>query len=139
MQSISIFCYKIVILFICYYNGITRLNYVKPRLTLVIWSFLKSQAISFQIDFNSCFPFYSDQHFCYLHPIARTSYGTNDTSRNVTGYSNQNTHAQFPKKIPNLIIWDHYWLSISLLLCAIRTFLLHVCHYYATLNYTSKS
>ena len=82
-----------MILFICYYNGITRLNYVKSRLTLVIWSFLKSQAISFQIDFNSCFPFYSDKHFCYLHPIARTSYGTNDTSRNVTGYSNQNTHA----------------------------------------------
>ena len=96
VQSISIFCYKIMILFICYYNGNKRLNYVKPRLTLGIWCFLKSQAISFQLDFNSCFPFYSDQHFCYLHPIARTSYGTSDTSRNVTGYSNQNTHAQFP-------------------------------------------
>ena len=51
-----IFCYKIMILFICYYNGNTPLNYVKPRLTLLIRDLLKSQATSFQLDFISCFP-----------------------------------------------------------------------------------
>ena len=92
----QIFCYKIVILFICYYNGNTRLNYVKPRLTLLIRDLLKSQAISCQLDFNSCFPSHADQYFCNLHPHARTICCTNDTSRNVKGCSNPNAHAQFP-------------------------------------------
>ena len=36
IQSISIVCYKTVILFIYYDNGNARLNYEKPRLTLHI-------------------------------------------------------------------------------------------------------
>ena len=92
----QIFCYKIVILFICYYNGNTRINYVKPRLTLLIRDLLKSQAISCQLDFNSCFPSHADQYFCNLHPHARTICCTNDTSRNVKGCSNPNAHLQFP-------------------------------------------
>ena len=96
IQTILTFCYKIAILFICYYNGNTRLNYVKPGLTLLIRDLLKSQAISCQLDFNNCFSFYADQHFYNLHPHARTICCTNDTSRNVTGCSNPNAHAQFP-------------------------------------------
>ena len=96
IQTISIFCYKIAILFICYYNGNTRLNYVKPGLTLLIRDLLKSQAISCQLDFNNCFSFYADQYLYNLHPHVRTICYTNDTSRNVTGCSNPNLHAQFP-------------------------------------------
>ena len=129
----QMFCYKIVILFIYYYNGNTRLNYVKPKLTLLIRDFLKSQVISCQLDFNSCFPLYSDQHYCNLHPRASTICGTKNTSCNVSGCSNPNVHAQFPKATPFLFISDHKWFSIS------RTFLLQVCHYCATLNYTPKS
>ena len=84
LQTISIFCYKIMIPFICHYNGNTRLNYVNPRLTSLIRDLLKSQAISCQLDFNSCL------HFCNLHPHARKISGTNDTSRNITGFT------QFP-------------------------------------------
>ena len=52
----------------------------------------------------------------------------------VTRCSNPNTRAQFPLTIPYLTVSDHYWFSISLLPCAILTFLLQVCHYRATLN-----
>ena len=52
----------------------------------------------------------------------------------VTRCSNPNAHAQFPLTIPYLTVSDHYWFSISLLPCAILTFLLQVCHYRATLN-----
>ena len=82
---------------------------------------------------NNCFSLYADQHFCNLHPHARIICCTNETSRKVTGCSNPNAHAQFPQAIPYLIISDHYWFSLS------RTFLLKVCYYRATLNYTSKS
>ena len=37
------FCYKMVIFFICYYNGNTRLNYVNLRLTLLIHDLLKPE------------------------------------------------------------------------------------------------
>ena len=103
----QMFCYKIVILFIYYYNGNTRLNYVKPKLTLLIRDLLKSQVISCQLDFNSCFPLYSDQHYCNLHPRASTICGTKNTSCNVSGCSNPNAHAQFPKATPFLFISDH--------------------------------
>ena len=106
----SLFCYEITILFISYYNENTCLNYVNPRLILLIQEFTKSQAISCQLDFNS------------LHP-----------SHNVTGCSNPNVHAQFPWAIPYLIVSDYYWFSIS------GTFLLQVCHYSAEFNYTLKS
>ena len=103
--------------FVWCYNGNTRLNYLNPRLT---W-FTKSQAISCQLDFNS------------LHPHAYIICCTNDASHNVTGCSNPNVHAQFPWAIPYLIVSDYYWFSIS------GTFLLQVCHYCATFNYTPKS
>ena len=93
----STFCYMIVILFICYYNGNTCLNCVKPRLTLLIRNLLKFQAISYQLNFNSCFPSYADQYFCNLHPHARNICG-------ITGCSNQSAHSQFPQAIPYLII-----------------------------------
>ena len=67
-----------MIIFICYYNRNTRLNYLNPRLTLLIRDLLKSQAISCQLDFNSCFSLKTDQHFCNLHPqtifAARTTH-----------------------------------------------------------------
>ena len=66
------FCSKIVILFICYYKGNTRLNYIKPRLTLLIRDLLKFQAVSCQFDFKSCFLIYADLYFCDLRPPART-------------------------------------------------------------------
>ena len=103
----QIFYYKIVILFMCCYNGNIRLNHVKPRLTLLIPDLLKSQAISCQLDFNGCFPLHADQQFCNLHPHARTICSTNDASRNITGCSNRNASAQFPKAIPYLIISDY--------------------------------
>ena len=68
----QVFCYRIAILLICYYNGNTRLDYVKPGLTLLIRDLLKSQAISFKLDFNSCFPLYADQYLSNLQPHART-------------------------------------------------------------------
>ena len=103
----QIFYYKIVILFMCCYNGNIRLNHVKPRLTLLIRDLLKSQAISCQLDFNGCFPLHADQQFCNLQPHERTICSTNDTSRNITGCSNRNASAQFPKAIPYLIISDY--------------------------------
>ena len=103
------FFYKKLVLFICYYNGNTRLNYGNPRLTLLIRDLRKCQAISCQLDFNSCFLLYPDQQFCNLHPHACSICGTNDTSRNVTRCSNPNAHAQFPWAVPYLIILDHCW------------------------------
>ena len=129
----QIFCYKIVILFICCYNGNTRLNRVKPRLTLLILDLLKFQSYFLSTWFHGCFPLHADRHFCNLHPRARTICRTNNTSRSITGYSNRNASAQFPKAIPYLVISDHKWFSVS------RTFLLQVCHYRATFNYTPKS
>ena len=78
-----------------------------PRLTLLIRDLRKCQAISCQLDFNSCFLLYPDQQFCNLHPHACSICGTNDTSRNVTRCSNPNAHAQFPWAVPYLIILDH--------------------------------
>ena len=66
----QVFCYRIAILLICYYNGNTRLDYVKPGLTLLIRDLPKSQAISCKLDFNSCFPLYADQYLSNTH--ART-------------------------------------------------------------------
>ena len=117
----SLFCYEITILFISYYNENTCLNYVNPRLILLIQEFTKSQAISCQLDFNS------------LHLHAYIICCTNDASHNVTGCSNPNVHAQFPWAIPYLIVSDYYWFSIS------GTFLLQVCLYCARFNYTPKS
>ena len=68
----QVFCYRIAILLICYYNGNTRLDYVKPGLTLLIRYLPKSQDISCKLDFNSCFPLYADQYLCNLQPHART-------------------------------------------------------------------
>ena len=68
----------------------------KTRADITYSCFNKIQAISCQLDFNSCFPSYADQNFCNLQPHARTVCCTNDTSRNVTGCSNPNVHAQFP-------------------------------------------
>ena len=39
IHSISILCYKIVILFICYYNGNARLNYVKTWIDITYRNF----------------------------------------------------------------------------------------------------
>ena len=91
VQSFPNLLLKIVVLFICCYNGNTRLNYVNSRLTSLIRDLLKSQTISCQLDFNSYFPL----HFCNLHPHPRTICGTNDTSCNVTGCSNPNAQT-FP-------------------------------------------
>ena len=66
------------------------------RNTKIICGLLKSQAISWWIDFNSFFPLYSDQRVCNLHSHARHICDTNGTSRNVTGCSNPDAHAQFP-------------------------------------------
>ena len=60
----------------------------KRRNTKIICGLLKSQAISWWIDFNSFFPLYSDQRVCNLHSHARHICDTNGTSRNVTGCSN---------------------------------------------------
>ena len=126
------FCSKIVILFICYYKGNTRLNYIKPRLTLLIRDFLKFQAVSCQFDFKSCFLIYADLYFCDLRPHARTTGEHEWHIFQRHKVFQPNAHAQFPWKIPYLIISEHYWFSIS------RTFLLQVCHYPATFNYTPK-
>ena len=44
------------VLFICYYNGNTRLDNVKSMLKLLIRDLIKSQIISCSFDFNSCLP-----------------------------------------------------------------------------------
>ena len=79
----QVFCYRIAILLICYYNGNTRLDYVKPGLTLLIRDLPKSQAISCKLDFNSCFPLYADQYLSNLQPHARTHTHTHTHSQTV--------------------------------------------------------
>ena len=95
----QMFCYKIVILFIYYYNGNTRLNYVKPKLTLLIRDLLKSQVISCQLDFNSCFPLYSDQHYCNLHPRASTICGRRTHHSTSLDVPTQTCTHNFPKQL----------------------------------------
>ena len=90
--------------FICYYKGNTRLNYIKPRLTLLIRDLLKFQAVSCQFDFKSCFLIYADQYFCDLHPHARTPGEHEWHIFQRHKVFQPNAHAQFPWKIPYLII-----------------------------------
>ena len=54
----QVLCYKIVILFICYYNGNTHLNYVNPRLTLLVRDLSRNRIATFIEKLAHCLWFF---------------------------------------------------------------------------------